>query len=325
MTAFVALNLLCVIGALLLDRLVGDPRTRWHPICLLGRLNRRLEIRLYSQGFTGGVLLTLLSTTIAAATTLMLLWAAAGVHMVVYLAVNTLIIFFTVSARSMVQHALVVHRPLVAGDLASARQALALIVSRDTAGMDREMLIRSTVESVAENFTDGVLSPLCYAVLGGATGAMLFKTISTLDSMIGYRSVRYEQFGKFAARADDLLNFIPARLALMLIPVATCCSRLNAVNAWHIGRRFRKAHASPNSAHSMAAFAGALGTRLGGTATYFGVRKEKPDIGDGARIDDPALITDATGLFTRATLLSALCAAFLCSILWLTMENPLCA
>lgn len=325
MTAFVAQNLLCVIVALLLDRIFGDPRTPWHPICLLGRLNRRLESWLYPLGFIGGVLLTLLSTAMTVATALALLWTAMRIHVVVYLAINTLIIFFAVSARSMVQHALAVHTPLVAGDIESARQALALIVSRDTAGLDQEMVIRSTVESVAENFTDGVLSPIMYAAFGGATGAMLFKAVSTLDSMIGYRNERYEQFGKFAARTDDLLNFIPARLALLLIPAAACCSRLSAGNAWHVGRRFRTAHASPNSAHSMAAFAGALGTRLGGVATYFGVRKEKPDIGDGNRIDDPALITDAAGLFTRATLLSALCAAFLCGILWLTMEYPLCA
>ncbi|NCC30790.1 MAG: cobalamin biosynthesis protein CobD, partial [Chloroflexia bacterium] len=276
MTAFIALNLLCVIAAILLDRLFGDPRTPWHPICLLGRLNRRLEILLYPHGFTGGVLLTLLSATIAVTLTLCLLWAAAWIHLGVYLVMNTLIIFFAVSARSMVQHALAVHRPLVAGDLESARRALAMIVSRDTAGMDREMLIRSSVESVAENFTDGVLSPVFYAVFGGAAGAMLFKAVSTLDSMIGYRNERYEQFGKFAARTDDLLNFIPARLALLLIPVAAGGSRLNAGNAWRVGRRFRTAHASPNSAHSMAAFAGALDTRLGGAATYFGVRKDKP-------------------------------------------------
>lgn len=325
MTAFIVLNLLCVIAALLLDHCLGDPRTPWHPICLLGRLNRRLENWLYPLGFTGGVLLTLLSTAIAVSSTLVLLWMAASIHLAVYLAVNTLIIFFAVSARSMVQHALAVHAPLVAGDLETARQALALIVSRDIAGMDQEMLIRSTVESVAENFTDGVLSPVFYAAFGGAAGAMLFKAVSTLDSMIGYRNERYERFGKFAARTDDLLNFIPARLALLLIPAAACRSRLNAGNARRVGRRFRTAHASPNSAHSMAAFAGALGTRLGGAATYFGVRKDKPYIGDGTRIDDATLITDATGLFTRATILLALCAAFLCSILWVTTEYPLCA
>jgi adenosylcobinamide-phosphate synthase len=325
MTAFIALNLLCVIAALLLDHCLGDPRTPWHPICLLGRLNRLLESRLYPRGFIGGALLTLLSTVVAVATTLALLWAAARIHLGVYLAVNTLIIFFSLSARSMVQHALAVHAPLVAGDLETARQALALIVSRDTAGMDQEMLIRSTVESVAENFTDGVLSPVMYATFGGAAGAMMFKAVSTLDSMIGYRNERYEQFGKFAARTDDVLNFIPARLALLLIPAAACCGRLNGGNAWRVGRRFRTAHASPNSAHSMAAFAGALGTRLGGAATYFGIRKEKPAIGDGTRIDDATLITDATGLFTRATILLALFAAILCGILWLTTEYPLCA
>lgn len=325
MTVFIALNLLCLIVALLLDHVFGDPRISWHPICLLGRLNRRLESRLYPLGFTGGALLTLLSTAITVATTLVLLWTAMRIHIAVYLSVNTLIIFFAVSARSMVQHALAVHAPLVAGDLECARQALAMIVSRDTAGMNQEMVIRSTVESVAENFTDGVLSPVMYAALGGAAGAMLFKAVSTLDSMVGYRNERYEQFGKFAARADDVLNFIPARLSLLLIPVAAFCCRLNAGNAWRGGRRFRTAHASPNSAHSMAAFAGALDTRLGGAATYFGIRKDKPYIGTGTRIGDPTLITDATGLFTRATALPALFAAIMCSILWLTARWYPCA
>ncbi|MBD1399838.1 adenosylcobinamide-phosphate synthase CbiB [Pelovirga terrestris] len=322
MTTFIALNLLCVFVALLLDHVIGDPRTSWHPVCLLGRLNRRLEHRLYPLGFSGGALLTLLSTTVAVATTLILLWAAIRIHVALYLVVNTLIIFFAVSARSMVQHALAVHAPLVTGDLEGARRALAMIVSRDTAGMDQAMVIRSTVESVAENFTDGVLSPVVFAALGGAAGAMLFKAVSTLDSMVGYRNVRYEQFGKFAARADDVLNFIPARLALVLIPAAAFGSRLNPGNAWRIGRRFRLAHASPNSAHSMAAFAGALDTSLGGAATYFGIRKEKPCIGDGARIDETALITDATGLFTRTTALLALCAAILYLTLLIVMRYP---
>ncbi|MBW6509790.1 MAG: adenosylcobinamide-phosphate synthase CbiB [Desulfuromonadales bacterium] len=322
MTTFIALNLLCVIVALLLDHVIGDPRTSWHPVCLLGRLNRRLEHRLYPLGFSGGALLTLLSTTVAVAMTLVLLWAAIRIHVALYLVVNTLIIFFAVSARSMVQHALAVHAPLVAGDLEGARQALSMIVSRDTAGMDQAMVIRSTVESVAENFTDGVLSPVVFAALGGAAGAMLFKAVSTLDSMVGYRNARYEQFGKFAARADDVLNFIPARLALLLIPAAAFGSRLNPGNAWRIGRRFRLAHASPNSAHSMAAFAGALDTRLGGTATYFGLRKEKPCIGDGARIDETALITDATGLFIRATTLLALFTAILYLSLHIAMRYP---
>mgnify|MGYP000850303762 CR=1 FL=1 len=317
MTAFIALNLLCVIVALLFDHFLGDPRTAWHPICLLGRLNRRLEKLFYPLGFTGGALLTLLSTAVAVGMTLVLLWAGAHIHVVIYLAVNTLIIFFSVSARSMVQHALAVHSPLVAGDLEGARQALAMIVSRETAGMDLEMVIRSTVESVAENFTDGVLSPIMYAAFGGAAGTMLFKAVSTLDSMIGYRNERYERFGKFAARTDDVLNFIPARLSLMLIPVAALCCRLNAGNAWRVGRRFRHAHVSPNSAHSMAAFAGALDTRLGGTATYFGIRKDKPFIGDGTRIDEATLITGATGLFSSATALLALFAAIFHLILHL--------
>lgn len=325
MTAFIALNLLCVIIALLLDRFLGDPRTAWHPICLLGRLNRLLENWFYPLDFIGGALLTLLSATVAVGMTLALLWAAARIHVVVYLAANTLIIFFAVSARSMVQHALAVHTPLVAGDLEGARQALAMIVSRDTAGMDQEMVIRSTVESVAENFTDGVLSPVVYAALGGAAGAMLFKAVSTLDSMIGYRNERYERFGKFAAHADDVLNFIPARLALVLIPVAAFCCRLNPANSWRVGRRFRHAHASPNSAHSIAAFAGALDTRLGGTATYFGIRKDKPSIGDGNRIDDATLMTDATELFGTATALLALFAAIICISLWILTKYPLCA
>ena len=303
MMTFITLNLLSVSGALLLDHALGDPRTPWHPICLLGQLNRRLENWLYPLGFIGGILLTLLSTAIAVSSTLVLLWMAARIHPGLYLAVNTLIIYFAVSARSMVQHALAVHAPLVVADLEGARRALALIVSRDTVTMDREMVIRSTVESVAENFTDGVLSPVFYATLGGAAGAMLFKAVSTLDSMIGYRNERYEWFGKFAARTDDLLNFVPARLTLVLIPFAAIGSHLHAAKAWHSGRRFRTAHASPNSAHGMAAFAGALDTRLGGTASYFGVRKDKPYIGDGSRVNELTLITDATALFTRATLL----------------------
>lgn len=324
MIQFIALNLLCLVIALFCDELFGDPRTAWHPICLLGRLNRWLERQLYSFGFWGGTALTLAATAMAVGVTLLLLWLASLVHLALYLTVNTVIIYFSISARSMVQHAQAVHTPLLAGDLERARHALAMIVSRDTVGMDSEMVIRSTVESVAENFTDGVLSPVLYAAIGGAAGAVLFKAVSTLDSMIGYRNERYEQFGKFAARADDVLNFIPARLALLLIPIAAFGSRLNGRNAWRVGLRFRKAHASPNSAHSMAAFAGALGTRLGGATSYFGVMKEKPLIGDGTRVNDMALVADTTKLFSTATLVLAVLAVLGYLVLRATAECQLC-
>ena len=176
---------------------------------------------------------------------------------------------------------------LTKGTVEQARTAVARIVGRDTGSLDSAGVTRAAVETVAENFSDGVVAPMLYMILGGAPLALGYKAINTMDSMVGYKNERYRDFGKAPARIDDAANYLPSRLAaLLLIVSAALCGR-NAGNAARIWRRDRRKHASPNAAQCEAVMAGALGVRLCGPASYFGVPHDKPFIGDEERPVEP--------------------------------------
>lgn len=310
MTQFISLNLVSAAIAFFLDDIFGDPRTGLHPVVLMGRLNRFLEKYLYGLGFAGGMILTAVSAALWTSAAAVLLHFAYGVHVYAFVLLNSVIIYTAVSAKSMKQHAMRVYEPLTAGDLPSAGHELSMIVSRDTAGMDEAAVVKSAVESVSENYTDGVLSPLLYAVFGGGAGAVFFKAVSTLDSMIGYKNEKYINFGRFAARLDDVLNFIPARLSVLIIAFSAPFCGMSMKNTLKTALKYRLAHDSPNSAHSMSAFAGALNLRLGGSVSYFGRVKDKPFMGDGTGEPAPEKIKEAVKLFeTAAVFAVALCVA----------------
>ena len=169
------------------------------------------------------------------------------------------------------------------GTLEQAQQAVARIVGRDTQRLDRAGVTRAAVETVAENFSDGVAAPLFYFFLGGAPLALCYKAINTMDSMVGYRNERYLYFGRWAARLDDGANWLPARLSALLLVAAAWLLGEDGRGAWRIWRRDRRNHASPNAAQTEAAMAGALGVQLAGPAWYFGIRVEKPTIGEHQR------------------------------------------
>lgn len=158
-----------------------------------------------------------------------------------------------------------------------------MIVGRDTRSLDAEGITKAAVETVAENTSDGIIAPLCFLALGGTVGGFFYKAVNTMDSMIGYHNDRYENFGKAAAKLDDVVNFIPARLSALCMIVSAYLLRMDGAGAWKIFRRDRCQHKSPNSAQTEAACAGALGVQLAGNAWYFGVLHEKPTIGDALR------------------------------------------
>ena len=173
---------------------------------------------------------------------------------------------------------------------------LSRIVGRDTERLDEAEIVRATVETIAENVVDGITAPLFFAFLGGAPAALAYKAASTLDSMVGYKNETYRNFGWASARLDDALNFIPARLTGVLIPLAATFCGCNVRNGWRIFWRDRKKHPSPNSAHAEAAFAGALNVRLGGTSAYGGVPSHKEYLGDANRPLAPDAIKQAQRL-----------------------------
>jgi adenosylcobinamide-phosphate synthase len=194
-----------------------------------------------------------------------------------------ILVYWSIAVKDLADHARAVYRPLSRGNLPDARQALARIVGRETTHLSRAGVIRATVETIAENTVDGVLSPLFYAALGGPPLAWAFKAASTLDSMVGYKSEPYQEFGWAGARLDDLLNWLPARLSGGLFTLAAWLTGLNWRQTWKIFLRDGRRHASPNAGWAEAAVSGALGLRLGGPNVYHGELMVKPWLGDALR------------------------------------------
>ncbi len=287
MYSFQELLLLCA-AAILIDWIVGDPQRPIHPVILLGRLIRWLERLLIPEGHAfssgtvklRGVLLTLL--TLAAATGAMWLtaWAASAVHVWLGYAVSAWFISTTIAVKGLKQAALLVYTPLIAGNLAEARRFVGYIVGRDTQHLNERDISRAAVETVAENIVDALVSPLLFALLGGAPLAMLYRAANTLDSMVGYRNDRYLHFGWCSARTDDALNWVPARLTGVLLAfTALLMPGMDARKAIQSVIVFAGRHPSPNSGIPEAAVAGALGIELGGTNSYFGVQSERARMG----------------------------------------------
>ncbi len=198
-------------------------------------------------------------------------------------AAETVMCWQIIALKSLKAESMKVFRALEAGDVEQARKAVSMIVGRDTAALDDKEIARAAVETVAENTSDGVAAPMLFAAIGGAPLGFLYKAVNTMDSMLGYLEAPYANIGFFPAKADDVFNFIPARLSALLMLFSGRILRLDYRNGWRIFRRDRLKHASPNSAQTESACAGLLGIRLGGDACYHGVLHRKPFIGDGTR------------------------------------------
>ncbi|MEA5143606.1 MAG: adenosylcobinamide-phosphate synthase CbiB [Oscillibacter sp.] len=303
-------NTAALVTGLLLDAALGDPQGWPHIIRLLGRLITVFEKWLYPlpNKRLGGTLLTLFTVVpfvLVPGALLMLLWHLSPW---LYLAGESLLIWQLLAAKSLQVESRRVYDALEENDLPSARRAVSMIVGRDTQSLDAGGVIRAAVETVAENTADGVAAPLFYIALGGGVLGCLYKAVNTLDSSVGYRNERYLDFGRFSARLDDVLNYLPSRLcAVVMIAGAGLCG-FSARDARRVWRRDRRKHASPNSAQTESVMAGALGLRLAGDAWYFGVKHEKPYIGDDIRPIEPADILRSHKLLHVTVCLLALLA-----------------
>ena len=289
---------LTLAAGYLLDLLLGDPAWLYHPVRVIGAYISRAEKRLRARGGNlriSAVYLTastVLITMAAAALTLFPLSLLGRVPLLIGMA---LLNWMGLAVRSMAAEAKGVYRALADGVEAGRRQ-VARIVGRDTQNLSEEEIIKAAVETVAENTTDGVISPMLYAALGGPVLLWGFKAASTLDSMVGYLDEKYRDIGWSSAQLDDVLNFIPARLTALLMVAAAGLARLDAKNALRIVRRDHANHKSPNCAWSEAAAAGALHIQLGGTHDYFGKPVVKPTIGDPDREAQREDIRSTNGL-----------------------------
>jgi adenosylcobinamide-phosphate synthase len=267
-----------------LDALLGDPETMPHPVRGIGRLITALELwarkRIVNARYAG-VAVGIIVPVIAYVFTGAAVWLSGLLNEWLGIAVSIVLIYTTLSTRCLDIEARAILKHLQTGDIAQARERVSRIVGRDSQELDAKGVARATVESVSENTVDGIIAPLFYAVLGGAPLAMAYKAINTLDSMVGYKDDRYREFGWFSARMDDAANFIPARLCLIIIPLATLLvSPGRAGKAFKTMLRDGLKNPSPNSGFPEAGFAGALGIQLGGDTMYNGVVHHKQFLGD---------------------------------------------
>lgn len=311
----------------MLDLILGDPETWNHPVRRIGNLIQKLTDFFLNRGDgipdsavrarakrKYGRLLAAAVLLISGGGTALLLMSAYMLHPWAGCALEGWLTYRLLAARNLRDASMRVYRALQSGSLADSRYAVSMIVGRDTTVLDETGVTKAAVETVAENTSDGVIAPMLYMALGGPVLGMMYKAVNTMDSMVGYRNDKYMDFGRAAARLDDGVNFIPARISGLLMVAAAFLlgfsERLrgsapiyNGRRAFRIFLRDRRKHASPNAAHTEAACAGALGVQLAGNARYFGRIVEKPTLGEDLRPVVPADIPRANRLMLGTAVL----------------------
>ena len=299
---------LAIFLGFLLDLWLADPAWMPHPVVMMGRCITRLESWLrahfpetpQAERMAGRILATVLplGTLMVAG---VICWGAARLHPLLGLGVQTLWCWQALAVKGLAAESRNVYHCLAQGDLPEARKAVSRIVGRDTQALSEEGVTKAAVETVAENFSDGVAAPLLYMLIGGAPLALCYKAINTMDSMVGYKNERYLHFGRAAAKLDDVANYLPSRLAALFWIAAAALTGQDAPQALKVWRRDRRNHASPNSAQTESACAGALNVQLAGPAYYFGEYYDKPTIGDALRPVEPRDILRANRMLFAAS------------------------
>ena len=300
-----------VLLGFLLDLLLGDPAWMPHPVIYMGKAITKLEgflrPRLPETEIGECIGGCILAAALPAGSLLFfggICWFGNQVHPVLGFLLQTLWCWQALAMKGLAQESRNVYLELEKGDLVGGRKAVSRIVGRDTAELTEAGVTKAAVETVAENFSDGVLAPLFYMLIGGAPLAMVYKSINTMDSMVGYKNEKYLYFGRAAAKLDDAANYLPSRIAALFWILSAAVTGFDWKNAWKIWRRDCRNHASPNSAQTESACAGALGIQLAGPACYFGKKYEKPYIGDALRPVEPKDILRANRMLYGAGFLS---------------------
>ena len=305
-----------VLGAALsfvLDLLLGDPEKLLHPVVVMGKVISRLE-KILRACFpktprgerAAGFVLALLLPVGTLAVTILALWAVGLILPGLRFALGVFWGWQALALKGLNTESKRVYNALTTGTIEDARKAVSRIVGRDTQNLTAEGVTKAAVETVAENASDGVIAPLLYMLIGGAPLALTYKAINTMDSMLGYKNEKYLYFGRIPAKLDDAANYLPSRLAGLLWCAAAALTGNSAKGAWRIWRRDRRNHASPNSAQTESACAGALGVQLAGPAYYFGEYYPKPTIGDALRPIEPEDIRRANKMMYAESLLALL-------------------
>ena len=323
-------RIIVLVTAFILDMIIGDPHWLWHPVQGIGRLieyTEQLLRRVFAlreerdadrgkKKVAGGILviLVLLPSVLVP---MLILYAAERIHPYVRLAAEIVLCYQMLAMKSLRVESMKVYHALMKQDIEGARQAVSMIVGRDTEKLSEEGITKAAVETVAENTSDGVIAPLIYMALFGACGAFFYKAVNTMDSMIGYKNDKYIYLGMIAAKLDDVVNYIPARLSALFMIVVSGVLGMNTKQAWRIYKRDRYQHASPNSAQTEAVCAGALSIQLAGDAYYFGELYHKPVIGDADRPVLPEDIRSANRLMYGTSILTLLVSVIVLAVMCL--------
>ena len=281
---------LALILGFLIDLLLGDSRWLYHPVRIIGngislleKILRRMFPKTPGGEKTAGFFLVLLICIGSGGVPFLLLYLAYHIHTVLGIALETFMCYQMLAVKSLKAESMRVYEALKKPDLPGARTAVSMIVGRDTRSLSAAGVTKAAVETIAENTSDGIIAPLFYMAIGGPALMFLYKGINTMDSMVGYKNEKYLHFGRYAAKLDDIANYIPARISAWLMILASFFAGFDWKNAKKIFLRDRYNHASPNSAQTEAVMAGALDIQLAGNAFYFGKLYEKPTIGDAVR------------------------------------------
>lgn len=301
-----------LVLAITLDMILGDPYCLPHPVRWIGRLIVFTEDKIRSAfpkggrgEYIGGIILVTIIVLLCTGIPYIVLLKAKQIQIWLNFWLQVIFCYQLLAMKSLKTESMKVYNELKKHDLQKARQAVSMIVGRDTQNLTEEGVIKAAVETVAENTSDGVIAPLFYIILGGPVLGFFYKAVNTMDSMIGYKNEKYLFFGRCAAKLDDLVNYVPARFSGFCFICAAFLLGYDAKNAYRIYLRDRSNHASPNSAQTEAACAGALRIRLAGDAWYFGELHKKPFIGDDLRPIEAEDIIRVNKLMTGAALLAA--------------------
>ncbi|MCC0628373.1 MULTISPECIES: adenosylcobinamide-phosphate synthase CbiB [unclassified Clostridioides] len=305
------MNILSIYIGYVADLIVGDPYSFPHPVRFIGKLINFTQgiIRRVSKNDRqlkfGGFILWFITV----GTTYLMTYAIVKLfsfNVLLGVVVNSFIIYTTLATKCLKDEALKIYNVLKTGDIEKSRVQLSYIVGRDTTNLSEPEIIRATVETVAENTVDGIMAPLFYAFIGGAPLAMAYKAVNTLDSTVGYKNEKYKDIGFASAKIDDIANYIPARISVILMTIGSFFLRYDYRNCFRISIRDRKNHKSPNCAFSEGAVSGALGIQLGGTNVYFGEKVYKPTIGDKLREIDKEDIIKTNKIMYASSFVSIL-------------------
>ncbi|MFR2665110.1 MAG: adenosylcobinamide-phosphate synthase CbiB [Clostridium sp.] len=284
------ISLVALVMGYILDLIFGDPYWMPHPVRFIGNLISILEkvIRRFmpktKRGeYIGGIILTVMVVSISMVIPLVIILMAKSINTYLALTVETFMCYQILAIKSLKVESMKVYDELEKNDLPSARKAVSMIVGRDTKDLTFSGVAKAAVETVAENTSDGIIAPMIFIAIGGAPMGFFYKAINTMDSMVGYKNEKYMNFGRFAAKLDDVVNYLPARISAYQMILSSFFLRYDYKNAFKIYKRDRYNHASPNSAQTESVCAGALDIQLAGNAYYFGKLYEKPTIGDNIR------------------------------------------